>query len=312
MAEPPLGYFDPATVDTLDRLTARTDLDRVTLARLLQTLVDELNGRDGVDGARVTQAAERQLAVARAAGDPLLLASALATMAKPTPHEFQAARREPLVAELRTLTDAHDLPAYRWACEHAAGMVAGARNDAAGVRRHAEEGLTLARRYRMVEAEAANLSALAMLAHVEGRFEAADVAYADVRRRLRGTGSPQGDYMYALGLITIRLSQGRLAEIEPLLWALYDISIPGIGHTLGLVLALQGKTDQARAISYGSPSPCPTTCTVWISPSARSWPICCVTGRGGAAGPAAAADQRPARRRRQYLLRAAAARPSPG
>jgi hypothetical protein len=99
-----------------------------------------------------------------------------------------------------------------------------------------------------VEAEAVNLSTMAMLAHVEGRFDEAEARYADVRDRMRRNGSSQGDLVYALGLITIRLNEGRHQEIEPLLWTLYEMSAPGSENALGLVLARQGKLAQAHAL----------------------------------------------------------------
>ncbi|NEA68780.1 BTAD domain-containing putative transcriptional regulator [Streptomyces sp. SID12488] len=240
----PHGLVTPAAVDTfVDRLTARADLDPAVLARRASA---------SADGAAASRAARRQLTVARAIGDPLLLACALTATAA-MPHGAPTDRRELLAAEVRALGYAHDLPANRWVREHIGGMAAGARNDAGAVRRHAEEGLALAQRYRLVEAEAVSLSTMAMLAHVEGRFDESEALYTDVRDRLRHNGSAQGDFVHALGLITIRLSQDRVGhrvsqETDPLLRMLHAMSTPGVrtpppvpGYLFGIALAIRSE-----------------------------------------------------------------------
>ncbi|MEW2113711.1 BTAD domain-containing putative transcriptional regulator [Streptomyces sp. NPDC005474] len=238
---------DRAVVGVLDRLTGRTDLDPVTTARLLQTMVDELGGTDDT---RVAEAARRQLAIARTAGDPQLLAAALTTMTKLLPREVDAVPREQAVAELRELTREHELPTYWWICEHMDGLVAATRNDPAAVRRHAEQGLEIAQRYRLAEAEAANLATMAMLAHVEGRFDEAEARYAEVRDRLRRNGSAYGDGLYTRAMITIRLNQGRPEEAEPYGLLLHDALGPLVGEGLAVVLAQRGDLDRARAVSF--------------------------------------------------------------
>ncbi|QMU80479.1 AAA family ATPase [Streptacidiphilus sp. PB12-B1b] len=247
------GSYDEVAVDRLERLTARTDVDRPTRARLLQALVDELVA---VDEPRARAAAVRQLELARADGDPQLLAAALMTMAKPVPHEFQADHRAPLVAELRSLAAEHDLPAYQWLGEHLAGTVCGARNDVAGLRRHTEEGLLIARRYRMLWAQAINSSTMAMLAHVEGRFEAAEAGYAETRELARRAGAAHGDDLYTLGLVTVRLTQERTGEVEAVMRGVYEKLGPSAGYSYALVLARQGRIEEARALHW-TPGPMP-------------------------------------------------------
>jgi hypothetical protein len=235
----PNGLVDPAVVDTfVDRLIARADVDPAVLDGL---------SSPSADGAGASGAAERRLAAARAIGDPLLLACALSTMAA-VKHKFRTDRRELLVAEVRALGYAHDLPANRWVREHIGGMAAGAHNDPAGVRRHAAEGLALARRHRLVEAEAINLSTMAMLAHVTGHFDEAEAGYTDVRDRLRGKRSSHGDFVHALGLFTIRLSRGAPQEIEPLFRMLHRMSAPEDGNALGPALTRQGRYEQLQAL----------------------------------------------------------------
>ncbi|MEU6194219.1 BTAD domain-containing putative transcriptional regulator [Streptomyces sp. NPDC047061] len=201
-----------------------------------------VGGRAG----RVVEA-RRRLAVARAVGDPLLLSSALTVASAVTPDGFPD-RREALATELRVLGYAHDLPANSWVREHIGAMAAGARNDVAQVRRHTGEGRTVARRHRLAEAETINLTTLAMLAHVEGRFAESEAGYAEVRERLRSRGSPYGDFVHVLGLTTVRLGQGRPREAEPLLRALLAEPEPTAELALGVVLARLGEHGQAHAL----------------------------------------------------------------
>ncbi|MER7187723.1 hypothetical protein ABT404_51120, partial [Streptomyces hyaluromycini] len=257
----PWGLVEPAAVDTfVDRLIARADLDPAVLGILPPAPADEDEQGGGSDtgttagaeagaGERAERVAEagRRLAVARAVGDPLLLSSALTVASVVTPDGFPD-RREALATELRVLGYAHDLPANSWVREHIGAMAAGARNDVAQVRRHTGEGRTVARRHRLAQAEAVNLTTLAMLAHVEGRFAESEAGYAGVRERLRSRGSPYGDFVHVLGLTTVRLGQGRPREAEPLLRTLLTEPEPTAELALGVVLARLGEHEQAHAL----------------------------------------------------------------
>ncbi|MGW6819880.1 BTAD domain-containing putative transcriptional regulator [Streptomyces sp. NPDC055005] len=235
----PQGLVAPAALDTfVDGLIARAAVDPMILGLPVRMAPD--SGAGEREGAR-------QLAVARAVGDPLLISCALAASSGVVPRG-SAGHREVLATELRVLGYAHDLPANSWVREHISGMAAGARNDVAGVRRHALKGRAIAARHRLVEAEAINLSTLAMLAHVEGRFADAEAGYAEVRDRLRANRSSHGDFVHVLGLTTVRLSQGRPWDAEPLLRAVDDGTAPLARLALAVVLARQGGTDRVHAL----------------------------------------------------------------
>ncbi|AUY53464.1 BTAD domain-containing putative transcriptional regulator [Streptomyces sp. CB01881] len=236
---------DPRTVETLERLAARDDLEPAVTARLLQRMVEELAG---TAPGRALEAAERQLRVARSAGDPQLLAAALTTMTRLMPHELQGERRGAVIAELRDLTEEHELPAYRWVCEHVDATIAAVCNDAEAVREHAERGVEIARRYGMPEAEATSTATLAMLAHARGGFDEAERLYGQVRARLYGGNAWHGADLYDRGLVAVRLGQGRVEELEPHMRVLYDTWGVLGGEAFAVVLALQGKVDEARAV----------------------------------------------------------------
>ncbi|MGW3097943.1 BTAD domain-containing putative transcriptional regulator [Streptomyces sp. NPDC001102] len=259
----PRGLVEHTALDVfVDRLLARAELDPAVLGVSRPAVTDgqdawaapgEARQADGVDQ---TAGVERRLAVARAVGDPLLLACALTAEAAVAP-PGTVDRRTSLATELRVLGYAHDLPANSWVREHIGAMAAGARNEVAKVREHAGQGLAVARRHRLEESEAINLTTLGMLAHVEGRFGEAEATYTQAREVLRVHGSPHGDLVRVLGLTTVRLSSGRPGEAEPLLRTLAPGAVPTVDLALAVVLARQGEDEQAYALGRRSPAAVP-------------------------------------------------------
>ncbi|MEU1269536.1 hypothetical protein [Streptomyces sp. NPDC005799] len=94
-------------------------------------------------------------------------------------------------------------------------MNAATRNDPAGLRRHNAEGLELALCYGMVWGQGIAAATSAMLAAVTGRFDEAEARYAEADGLLRRVGAHHATGPRTLGLITIRLAQGRADDIEP-------------------------------------------------------------------------------------------------
>ncbi|WP_231905547.1 BTAD domain-containing putative transcriptional regulator [Streptomyces davaonensis] len=236
---------DPAVLKRMEELAWDPDLDDATRAGVLHALVDAVAAQDPP---RAAEAARTQLLLARAGGDPRLLAAALMGSAKLVPHELRGDERTPLVVELRELARTHDLPAYRWICEHLDALTAVGRNNPTEVRRHTAEGLTIAGRYGMVWAQGLNTATTAMLAAVQGRFEEAEAQYAEAHVLLERVGAHQAQGMRTLGVTTIRLAQKRVAEIEPIVRAIYDSVGAPVGVLLALILALLGRHDDARAV----------------------------------------------------------------
>ncbi|MEV0738114.1 BTAD domain-containing putative transcriptional regulator [Streptomyces sp. NPDC050549] len=239
------GFRDRTTLERLQRLAADPGLDDPTRARVLQVYVEAVAAENAP---HAMEAARTQLALARSSGEPRLLAAALMTSARLLPLETQGAARPPLVAELRRLAHAHDLPAYRWVCEHLDGMTAGTLNDPAAVRRHTGRGLELAHRYRMVRAQGLGVATSAMLATVTGRFDAAEARYAEADVLLRRVGSHHARGLHTLGLTSIRLAQDRMAEIEPVMRKVYETVGAPVGVALALILARLGRLDESLAV----------------------------------------------------------------
>ncbi|MFF4309203.1 BTAD domain-containing putative transcriptional regulator [Streptomyces sp. 900105755] len=246
------GPYDRTALARLEQLAADPGLDGPTRARVLQVLVDAVAAEDPP---RALEAADAQLALARADGAPRLMAAALMTSARLLPHETRARTRPPLTAELRDLARAHDLPAYRWVCENLDAMTAAARNDPAAVHRHTAEGLVLARRYRLVWAQGLSAATTAMLACVTGRFEAAEAAYTEADALLQRVGAHHATGLRTLGLIAMRLVQDRAADVEPLVRAVYEAAPGQVAVAWSLVLTRLGRLDEALAVPVSADPP---------------------------------------------------------
>ncbi|MBO1332179.1 AAA family ATPase [Streptomyces sp. VRA16 Mangrove soil] len=241
------GFVDRGALAHLERLADDDTLGGPTRARVLQVLADAVAGEDAP---RARAAARDQLALARADGEPRLLASALMTSARLLPHEAQGTARTGLVAELRELALAHDMPAHRWVCEHLDGLTAATENDPEAVRRHTDAGLALAHRYRMRWARGINTATYAMLAAVAGRFEEAEERYAAADGLFQRVGAHHATGPRTLGLWTIRFTQGREAEIERTVREVHAAVGAPVAVAHALVLARLGRLDQARAVSF--------------------------------------------------------------
>ncbi|MEU4690437.1 BTAD domain-containing putative transcriptional regulator [Actinoplanes sp. NPDC023714] len=239
------GTVDLRTVTAINRLLSRDDLDDRMRCRLLDTLVSEL---DGDMDARVAGAAEEQLLLARKIGDPELIAAGLTAVAKCTSYEHGYAVRGRLADELRELARERGLPAQQWLAEHIAGTVRAACGDPEGVRRHAEAGIATAAQHGLAEQEAVHRATLAMLAHIRGDFTAARELYDDVYERMLAVGAIHAWAFHATAQITLYLTEGRYADAEPLTRAVHDVTGNLENDRLALVLARQGKLDEARAV----------------------------------------------------------------
>ncbi|MCL6733221.1 BTAD domain-containing putative transcriptional regulator [Streptomyces neyagawaensis] len=241
------GFVDRTSLAHLERLAGDRSLDGPTRARVLQVLVEAVAGEDA---RRAREAADTQLELARADGEPRLLASALMTSAGLLPHEAQGAARTPLVDELRVLARDHDLPAHRWVCEHLDTLTAATRNDPDAVRRHTAAGLELAHRYRMRWAQGINTATSAMLAAVAGRFEEAEARYTEADGLFQRVGAHHATAPRTLGLWTIRLAQRREAELEPAVREVYESVGTPVAVAHALVLARLGRLDEAAAVPF--------------------------------------------------------------
>jgi tetratricopeptide (TPR) repeat protein len=247
----PYGTVDQRIVATLVRLLRLRDLDPVSRCRLLAALVMEFAGEGDP---RTAEAAREAVDLARVVGDPALQALALSAQAWETSWDGEPATRVRLADEIGRIGSEQDLAAHRWCAEHIAATVAGAHSDRPALRHHVARGLEMARAYRMAEPLAIGLCSQAMLAHVEGRFDEAEQQYGEACSRMARHGSLHAEGFGVLATITIRVSQGRMAEYAPAARMLVSQYGPGAIDAVAVALAAAGRHEEARAVlSQASP-----------------------------------------------------------
>lgn len=244
------GVVDRPIVARLERLI-ETTTDPVTRCRLLGSFGAELTGENDP---RALRAAYEALGLARAADDPALLAMALVTALQELSFEHETAARTELAAELATVSQRSGLMAYRWYSEQVAAQVAAVRGDMTGMLRHVTSGLELARAHHLSDPQDVALSGVGTYAHVTGDFATAERIYAEVGERMRRRESLHADYG-AVAMFSLRASQGRLAELEPVIGALRphrgDLAVDPYAATL----VAAGRLDEARRLRGGTPTP---------------------------------------------------------
>jgi len=238
------GQVDRPVVEVLESLLERSDLDLATRCRLLDAFVSELAGEDDP---RVAAFGAEAVAIARQLGDDHLLAFALATGIKATHVDGRTELRATLAAELEPLARRLDLPAFRWYAAYAMATVASADGDVPALRRLLATGLELTNRYRMIEAEAVQSFGAAMLAHVEGRFADSERIYREVADRMGRAGSMHAEGFLAVALCTLRLTEGRIGELEPLLREL-AADYPEGRDAWAIALCQLGRAEEAKAV----------------------------------------------------------------
>jgi hypothetical protein len=87
----------------------------------------------------------------------------------------------------------------------------------------------------------------AMLAHVEGRLDEAAERYSASAAALLRVGANNVDGIVALGVVTVRHTQGRLVELLPMLENLAAEYPDSIADTLAIALVESGRVAEAHA-----------------------------------------------------------------
>lgn len=243
------GEVDRPIVTRLERLLEHVR-EPVARCRLLSAFGAELTGEQDP---RALPAAVEALGLARAQGDPELVAMAIVTALQELSFEQEADQRADLGRELAGLARGSGLVAYRWYAGHVAAQVAATRGDMPTMLQHLTEGLDLARAHHLGEPEDVSLTGIGTHAHVRGDFDTAERIYLEVGERMRRRGSLHADFG-VISMFTLRASQGRLAELEPMVRAIrgHREAVAGDPHALTLIAA--GRLDEARR-TRGAPRP---------------------------------------------------------
>ncbi|MEV5409397.1 BTAD domain-containing putative transcriptional regulator [Thermopolyspora sp. NPDC052614] len=234
---------DPGVSDWTDG-HGRHRLDPLVRARLLDTLAAELaHERDP----RAAEAARELAELAAGLDDPRITAGALTARIKELDYEREAEERAALGAELASVAERHDLPAFRWYAEYVASTAAAARGDVTALRRHVRRCLEIADAYEMAEARGVAMCAEATLAHIAGKLDEAERVYLDAYTHMKRHGSLHADAFLVMAIGTMRITQGRLAELVEPIRALQETGGTVATDALALALAAQGRIEEARA-----------------------------------------------------------------
>jgi DNA-binding SARP family transcriptional activator len=248
----PYGSIDEPLIAALDRLLELPDLPPVQRCRLLDAYAVELSGESEGEGVepsarRGPRAAAREaIAIARRVGDPKLLGMTLATLIPHLHTSLEALERASLAEELIRVGDAHEIPAYRWYGRFNLAIATADLGDPERTRHLVLESLEVARAYLMPEATSVVECTLAMFASLEGRPQEAERRYAEALAPMVARGSPHAAGFGWIATAAIRVEQGRAAELAsqvPRILAEYG---PFVADLLAVVLAADGRTDEAR------------------------------------------------------------------
>ena len=243
----PYGTVDQPVVAQLARLLELPGLEAAVRCRLLEAFTAELAGEgDPRSLAAATQAVKLTGELTGELADPALRALALTALARDRNSDAHWPQRGQTAAELITLGTDHDLPAYRSYGYFTAAIAAAADGDVRAVARLLEEGLDLARAYRLPEAEGIGCYGQAMLAHIAGDLEAAERRYTETTARLLRHGSLHAGRFQVLAVATLRVGQGRVAEYAAGAQQLLDAQGPHLADLLTVALAENGQHEQAR------------------------------------------------------------------
>jgi len=131
-----------------------------------------------------------------------------------------------------------------------AAQVAGARVDLAGVREHIDHAGALVEQYRWRQSGGIVAMNRGMLAHVTGDLDLAEQLYGQGVELIRQTGALDAEGIAGVAWVTMRVTQGRIGELEAILGAI--TSAPDVVlDMLALSVAAQGRIQEAREVRRG-------------------------------------------------------------
>ncbi|MFE2143853.1 hypothetical protein ACFXA3_19310 [Streptomyces sp. NPDC059456] len=142
--------------------------------------------------------------------------------------------------------DAQDSPEYSWMRAYVAARIAVGRNDPAEMERCLVRADEIARTYELQGAFAAARLRHPVLAMAQGRFDEAERDLGTAVAELRARGAVDLSGLAALGIGCIRLQRGRLAEMLPVLLAVWEQYKPHNEALAALALPAAGRPEEAR------------------------------------------------------------------
>ncbi|MEU6375372.1 BTAD domain-containing putative transcriptional regulator [Streptomyces sp. NPDC046909] len=235
---------DPEAVEELDTLLASRDLTDRQRCLLLDQLADALDDSDP----RAVEVAREAVRLARAGGEPRLRGLTLTSLLRRIDCDLDRETYERLHRELAEVADAEDTPEYSWMSHYIAARIAAGRNDPAEMERCLARADEIARTYELQGLFAVARLRHCMLAMAQGRFDEAERTLAVAVDELRARGAVDLSGLAALSLGCIRVQQGRLAEMLPMLLAVWEQYQPVNEALTALSLSAAGRLEEARAV----------------------------------------------------------------
>ncbi len=241
----PYSQTDPEFVALIERVLADPALEPGLRSLTLSTFVRETS-QTGDPRTEPAYLEARRLA--DELDDPRLIGMALWAGGEVYLPDINPEQREALARDIQRLGDEHDLPVFQVLGHVVAVNSACVRLDLDDARWHAEQGAIVSRKFQLRQGAFISNVLAAMIAHASGDVDTAARMYEEEFEEQRGLGSVDADAALALAMTTVRYTQGRLAELVPLLREVYEHLLPAVGHLLALALAETGELDEARRL----------------------------------------------------------------
>ncbi|MFE4996887.1 BTAD domain-containing putative transcriptional regulator [Streptomyces mirabilis] len=235
---------DPEAVEELGMLLASRDLTDRQRCLLLDQLADALDDSDP----RAVEVALEAEWLARAAGEPRLRGLTLTSLLRRIDCDLDPETYERLHLELAEVAAAEDSPEYSWMSHYSAARIAAGRNDPAEMERCLARADDIARTYELQGLFAVARLRHCMLAMAQGRFDEAERTLAEAVDELRARGAVDLSGLAALSMGCIQVQQGRLAEMLPMLLAVWEQYQPVNEALTALSLSAAGRLEEARAV----------------------------------------------------------------
>ncbi|RSS44117.1 transcriptional regulator [Streptomyces sp. WAC07061] len=235
---------DPEAVEELGRLLETGEPADRQRCLLLDQLADALDDTDP----RAVAVARQAVEAARATGDPRLRGLTLTSLLRRTDCELAPGAYLELHEELTEVAASQDGPEYSWMSAYTAARLAAARNDPAGMEECLRRADGIARTYELQGALAVARLRHPMLALARGRFEEAERELGVAVAELRTRGAVDLSGLAGLAVGCVRLQQGRLAEVLPVLLAVWEQYRPHNEALTALALLAAGRPEEAREV----------------------------------------------------------------
>ncbi len=241
------GVVDVEVVDLIDHVLQVEDplVTPAVRARMLCALVAEISGEQPD---RALSAAREAAQLARVDGDPVLIGLSLHALCGVVSPELEPVERLAIGRELMEIGRLPGLAVFALIGHHSMVQVHGATGDHVAMAQHIDEMQKLITQYRWRQAEGIVAMHRATIAHLTGHLDEAEAIYAAAAERIRSGGALDAEGIIMLAFLTIRITQGRVGELEAVGRTVDSQATDVIAELLALVILNQGRPDEARRI----------------------------------------------------------------